>query len=93
LVAGSNSFLIYFIRYLLKVYIDRILTRQEREILVLDLYDQGKGTREIVQELRMSFKGKSYSEKNKRRKQAKSRQIRYLTQHEHTNSFLKEKLY
>src|SRR4051794_19101314 len=32
-----------------------ISTRQERERLVLDLYNQGKNTREISQEARMSF--------------------------------------
>src|SRR5918992_2181547 len=33
-----------------------VLTRQERERLVLDLYNnQGKNTRQIAQELRMSF--------------------------------------
>jgi DNA-binding NarL/FixJ family response regulator len=32
-----------------------ISTRQERERLVLDLYNQGKNTREIAQEARMSF--------------------------------------
>jgi transcriptional regulator len=32
-----------------------VLSRQEREILVLDLYNQGKNTREIAQEARMSF--------------------------------------
>ena len=32
-----------------------ILTRQQRERLVLDLYNQGKNTREIAQEVRMSF--------------------------------------
>jgi transposase-like protein len=32
-----------------------ISSRQERERLVLDLYNQGKNTREIAQEVRMSF--------------------------------------
>ena len=32
-----------------------VLTRQQREKLVLDLYSQGKNTREIAQEARMSF--------------------------------------
>jgi hypothetical protein len=32
-----------------------ILTRQQRERLVLDLYNQGKNTREIAEEARMSF--------------------------------------
>jgi DNA-directed RNA polymerase specialized sigma subunit len=30
-------------------------TRQKREKLVLDLYNQGKNTHEIAQEVRMSF--------------------------------------
>jgi Mor family transcriptional regulator len=32
-----------------------VSTRQERERLVLNLYNQGKNTREISQEARMSF--------------------------------------
>jgi predicted DNA-binding protein YlxM (UPF0122 family) len=31
------------------------LTRQQRERLVLELYNQGKNTREIAEEARMSF--------------------------------------
>jgi DNA-binding NarL/FixJ family response regulator len=33
-----------------------ILNRQEREKLVLDLYNQGKTIREIAKEARMSFR-------------------------------------
>jgi hypothetical protein len=33
-----------------------VLTRQEKEKLVLDLYNQGKSTREIAEEARMSFR-------------------------------------
>ena len=33
-----------------------VLTRQERERLVLDLYNQGKSTREIAQEIGISFR-------------------------------------
>jgi DNA-binding NarL/FixJ family response regulator len=33
-----------------------ILTRQERERLVLNLYNQGKTIREIAKEIRMSFR-------------------------------------
>ena len=33
-----------------------ILTRQERERLVLELYNQGKTIREIAKEARMSFR-------------------------------------
>ena len=32
------------------------ITRQERERLVLDLYNQGKTIREIAKEVRMSFR-------------------------------------
>jgi transposase len=32
-----------------------VLSRQERERFVLDLYNQGKSTREIAQEARLSF--------------------------------------
>jgi transposase len=32
------------------------MTRQEREKVVLDLYNQGKNIREIAQEARMSFR-------------------------------------
>jgi hypothetical protein len=32
-----------------------VTTRQERERLVLDLYNQGKNTREIAEDARMSF--------------------------------------
>ena len=35
---------------------DRILTKQEKEKLVLDLLNQGKSTREIAQEAQVSFK-------------------------------------
>jgi DNA-directed RNA polymerase specialized sigma24 family protein len=33
-----------------------MLTRQQRERLVLDLYNQGKNTREIAQEVGISFR-------------------------------------
>jgi hypothetical protein len=33
-----------------------VSTRQEKEKLVLDLYNQSKNTREIAEEVRMSFK-------------------------------------
>ena len=33
-----------------------ILTRQEKERLVLDLYNQGKTIRDIAKEVRMSFR-------------------------------------
>ena len=34
----------------------KILTRQERERLVLEFYNQGKTIREIAKEVRMSFR-------------------------------------
>ena len=33
-----------------------VLTREQKERLVLDLYNQGKSTREIAEEARMSFR-------------------------------------
>lgn len=33
-----------------------VLTRQEKESLVIDLYNQGKNTREIAQQVGMSFR-------------------------------------
>ena len=33
-----------------------VLTREEKERFVLDLYNQGKSTREIAEEVRMSFR-------------------------------------
>ena len=33
-----------------------VLTREEKERLVLDLYNQGKSTSEIAEEARMSFR-------------------------------------
>ena len=33
-----------------------IITREERETLVLDLYNQGKTIREIAKQARMSFR-------------------------------------
>jgi transcriptional regulator len=67
-----------------------VLTRKQRESLVLDLYNQGKTIREIAQEVRMSFSGigailKKATEENE---QAKSKQKRCPKQHKHTNSFL-----
>jgi DNA-binding NarL/FixJ family response regulator len=39
-------------------------TRQERERLVLDLYNQGKTIREIAKEARISFRDMSYFEQD-----------------------------
>ena len=54
MVTGDSSSSFYFILYLLKHVM--ILTREEKEWLVIDLYNQGKSTREITEEARMSFR-------------------------------------
>jgi hypothetical protein len=55
-----------------------MLTRQEKERLVIDLYNQGKTIRDIAKELRMSFRdidailkksGEKEEEKEKEEKQ------------------------
>jgi hypothetical protein len=52
-----------------------VLTRQERERLVLDLYNQGKTIREIAKEARISFRdikiilNKTVEEKNREQQQ------------------------
>jgi transposase-like protein len=63
---------------------DRILTKQEKEKLVLDLLNQGKNTREIAQEAGMSFRDigairdKATKEKEASKEQAEK--ISVLTQ-------------
>ena len=54
MVTGDSSSSFYFILYLLKHVM--VLTREEKEKLVLDLYNEGKSTREIAEEARMSFR-------------------------------------
>jgi DNA-binding NarL/FixJ family response regulator len=54
-----------------------MLTRQEREQLVIDLYNQGKTIRDIAKEVRMSFRDigtilKKEEEKEKQKKQQES---------------------
>jgi transposase len=67
------------------------LSRQERERLVLDLYyNQGKNTREIAQEARMSFSAigailKKATEENETSKEQTGRCIK---QQKRTNFFL-----
>ena len=53
-VTDGSSIYFLFIVYLLKHVM--ILTREEKERFVLDLYNQGKSTREIAEEARMSFR-------------------------------------
>src|SRR5919109_750736 len=52
--AEGNNVNFLFIVYLLKHVM--VLTREQKERLVLDLYNQGKSTREIAEEARMSFR-------------------------------------
>jgi hypothetical protein len=54
MVTDGSSSLFYFISYLWKYIM--VLTREEREKLLLDLYNEGKNTREIAEEARMSFR-------------------------------------
>jgi hypothetical protein len=51
---NNNSFKLHYVIYFLKIEDMTILTRQERERLVLDLYNQGKTYREISKEARIS---------------------------------------
>ena len=71
-----------------------ILTREEKERLVLDLYNQGKSTREIAQIAHMSFRdiGAIIDKKEKRRKQKKDKHDRDFYLHKHTNYFRKVNL-
>ncbi|HET7283931.1 MAG TPA: hypothetical protein VFI70_04530 [Nitrososphaeraceae archaeon] len=61
-----------------------VLTRQEKEKLVLDLYNEGKSTREIAEEARMSFRdigailNKAMEEKETSKEQAEK--MSYSTQ-------------
>src|ERR671910_347450 len=57
MITRGNSFklALYYI-FLENTKYMTILTRQERERLVLDLYNQGKAIREIAREARMSFR-------------------------------------
>ena len=54
---GSDLFLFLFLLYIYykDITIYMILTRLEKEQLVLDLHNQGKGTREIAREVKISF--------------------------------------
>ena len=80
-----------------------IMTRKERERLVLELYNQGKTVREIAKEARMSFRGigvilnKMVEEKDKtililRRTKIENNNS-YLYPPKPTNSFLIERLH
>jgi transposase len=56
-----------------------VLSRQEKEKLVLDLYNQGKSTREIAQEVRMSFSGIGAILKAEEEKEAQGKQEQKLS--------------
>ena len=51
-----------------------MLTRQEREQNVLDLYNQGKTIREIAKELRMSFRDIGAVLKKEREREGKTKE-------------------
>ena len=57
-----------------------ILTREEKEKLVLDLYNQGKSTREIAQIAHMSFRdiGAIIEKKRRRRNQKRTNTTGFL---------------
>src|SRR5205085_6563990 len=82
MVTGCRSSSFYFIVYLLKQVM--VLTREEKERFVLELYNQGKSTREIAEEARMSFRdiGRiiDKKEKEKEAKQGEARQTMLSTQ-------------
>ena len=67
-----------------------VLTRQQREKLVLDLYNQGKNTREIAQEVRMSFRDISaIADKARKDEEKSTMQSEKMSQSSQlTNSFL-----
>jgi hypothetical protein len=54
-----------------------ILTREEKEKLVLDLYNQGKSTREISQIAHISFRDIGFIIDKKEEKEAKERQSQH----------------
>src|SRR5918992_6356762 len=56
MITRGNSFKLLYPIFLEDTKYMTILTRQERERLVLDLYNQGKTIREIAKEARMSFR-------------------------------------
>jgi hypothetical protein len=57
LVTGSSSSIIilFYCVFIINI-LDMILSRQERERLVLELYNQGNNTRQIAQEVGISFR-------------------------------------
>ena len=69
-----------------------ILTRLEKEQLVLDLHNQGKGTAKITREVKISFSqiGAILKRATHRERLDKYKQKEHLFQHKHTNSFPKD---
>jgi hypothetical protein len=76
---GSSSSLFYFILYLYKYIM--VLTRDEKETLVLDLYNHRTPIRDIAREAGMSFRdiGRIIDKKEKE-KEARERQVQQITQ-------------
>ena len=56
MITSGNSFKLPYTIFLEDRRYMTILTRHERERLVLELYNQGKTIREIAREVRMSFR-------------------------------------
>ena len=56
-----------------------VLTREEKERLVLDLYNEGKSTREIAQIVHMSFRDiGAFIDKKEKEEEAKQGQARQI---------------
>ena len=69
-----TAFKVLDLLYLLEVL--SMLTRQEREQTVLDLYNQGKTIREIAKEIRMSFRDiGAVLKKEEKEKERQKRQL------------------
>ena len=79
MVTDGGSSLFYFILYLYKNIM--VLTREEKERLVLDLYNRRTPIREIAREARMSFRdiGRIIDKKEKE-KEAMEGQVQKITQ-------------
>ena len=71
-----------------------VLTREEKERFVLDLYNQGKSTREIAEEARMSFRdiGAILDKAEEEKETSKEQAEKCRNQHKHTNYSLKVNL-
>jgi len=81
-VTGGSSVNFLLMAYLLKYVM--ISTREEKEKLVLDLYNEGKSTREIAQIAHMSFRDIGFiidkKEKEKEEREGQAKQTTLSTQ-------------